>query len=289
MIAVSVTVELAEGTLSRLEAMIARLTGVAIAGDGRGREQLTGVGEADGLAGNAREVGGAWAATAERPPCGEPTASPPAASKGNRAGLYRASASRPPVLAGQADVKERGATAMPVENASTEPGSALPMPAGGAPVPLGIALTSARLPGSPWTDERRTLLRELWPVWVPPREIAERLAKLPGWPAPEAGSINAYARYMKLQRAARPLAPADLEPLAEPDAEASSPQPAQPEPPVGRNQASAAPERVTYATAFAWAGQRGLAHVRNGMDLGRVNLKRAELGLPAFELSGRAA
>jgi hypothetical protein len=51
------------------------------------------------------------------------------------------------------------------------------------------------------------------------------------------------------------------------------------------DQAKPAPvQRATRETILAWAGQRGLASVRDGMDLDRVNAKRVELGQLPFEV-----
>lgn len=44
---------------------------------------------------------------------------------------------------------------------------------------------------------------------------------------------------------------------------------------------------ATYSAVFAWAGERGLASARDGMDLGAVNRKRVQLGLPPFEIAAR--
>ena len=48
--------------------------------------------------------------------------------------------------------------------------------------------------------------------------------------------------------------------------------------------------QASYATVLRWAGERGLAPAREGMDLDAVNRKRAALGLLPFEnVRGRAA
>lgn len=128
--------------------------------------------------------------------------------------------------------------------------------------------------GAVWTDERKALLAELYPCGTALDVILERLNALPGPAVPNKDNIGVQAFNLGIKRnvTAREAAKAAA-PTFRPDL-----------PPVPR---PLQPDHVTvaYSTAFAWAGERGLASTRGGMDIEAVNRKRRELGLPPFVIS----
>ena len=136
-----------------------------------------------------------------------------------------------------------------------------------------------------WSEARLEVLRRAWPLGVPTTEILALVNDLPGPAITSFGAIDAKARTLQLHRPTMAVRLAVRQAQAAP-AECEKPAAA---PTVKQAVPSAVPAPegvlcVTYATALAWAGQRGLAPVRDGMDLDQVNRKRVALGLPPFRI-----
>lgn len=179
-----------------------------------------------------------------------------------------------------------------------------------------------------WSEERRELLRRDWPTHRPRTDILRDLQARPGAPLTAKHMVDYARVALSLVRPAAldsstPTTPAPVPPpivpvIAAPDAgqHPATPVANPPEPPLPPRleivdtapallQAPAAapteaqgvpaprptstePLQADYGTIMAWAGQRGLASVRDGMDIDKVNAKRRELGLAPFVMRGRA-
>lgn len=170
--------------------------------------------------------------------------------------------------------REREEGEMPPAQPSEVPAPDVPLAAGESPA----------LPLEVWTPERVALLRRDWPAGVPVDALETALNALPGQRV-KRDRIAIKAAYLGVKRPK--AAPVPAVPVAQSAPLAAAPVPPAPAPtpaigPFGMDEHGF--ERVPYATAYAWAGQRGLASVTHGMELAAVNRKRQELGLPPFRI-----
>ena len=106
----------------------------------------------------------------------------------------------------------------------------------------------------------------------------------PEFRAAAAERMRAWQAARKRERETK--AGTDVAPAVAEKTPAEAP-PTAPAPP--RVVAPEAPGEVDYNTAFRWAAERGLASVRHGMDMERVNAERAKHGLAPFVLRKRGA
>lgn len=143
--------------------------------------------------------------------------------------------------------------------------------------------------GKVWTPERLELMRRDYPSGRPLQELWRALLALPGLPITHQKHLGIKAHGLNISRNGRPRDPADAPAVVDDggdeheadENDEDSPAPTL-DPPNGF-------ETVTFSTAYAWAGQRGLATHREGMDLARVNEKRLDLGLRPFAITRHVA
>lgn len=131
-----------------------------------------------------------------------------------------------------------------------------------------------------WTDERKALLRQLWPTATTP-EIVERLNALPGRPI-AADQLRAYAQQVMRLPGRR------VQRVAEPSAAAAEPSAAAAELAERARDDEAAP--ADYVTIRAWGAAIGVdvnGEGRSAEVVARVNAARRAHGLTPFRLVNR--